>query len=370
MDNLAQRVVTASVVLIALTALAVVIRIWARILILKTIGLDDVLVLAGWIQIASSVTYSWGMVFCKMSFAVLYMRLLPERSLNILNKCLIVMLFVQALEETLTTILKCRPIARSWQPDLDGYCFSLVPMWYITMSRAAQRLTRLIFKFVLNIISDLTLFIEPIPSMLKLQLPNAKKVALVVMLSLGLLVTAISVIRIKAVTEIGSDVTYELAEPLLWSEAELCSLIICSCIPSLRQVAARIPGLNSALGLSSGKASAPNYYPRTGSKGLSIALQSRGRKDYIQSQKSKTQSRHRSAVYGMTSHAEALPRMSDDGHSTDEIFPHKSTQDGGIVVTNEVIQAVESNDGRGDGMSGIRPPHLDPAGSQHTLIMR
>lgn len=349
-DSKASSVISAGAALIAITAVSMSSRITARWL-HKTMGWDDVLILLSWIlslgicscvmiatqyglgshrnevsdenyniylklQIASSVTYSWGVPAAKASFAILYLRIFPEGDFRLVNKILIGFLFAQAVEETCVVLFKCHPITKSWDFRLDGTCIDLHPLWYST--------------FVFNLISDLTLFIEPIPSTWKLQLPLAKRLGLIAMLSLGLLVTSISVIRIVYVTGIGEDDTFQLAEPLVWSMVEICALIICSCIPSLRQVAAFIPGLNSALGLSSGGDSR-NHYGRSRQKPSSIPLQSRGRKEYIQSQKS----RARSTAFGMTSRVTAtgLDGISENG-SQDEIFPHKSDQTGVIMVTD------------------------------------
>ncbi|KAL7624286.1 hypothetical protein AAE478_005846 [Parahypoxylon ruwenzoriense] len=354
---------TAGAVLISLTGVAISSRVAARWM-HKTMGWDDVLILISWIlslgicscvmvatryglgshrnevsdddynfylklQIASSVTYSWGVPAAKASFAVLYLRIFPEGGFRIVNKILIGFVFAQAVEETCVVLFKCSPVKKSWNFQLDGSCFDLHPLWYST--------------FVFNLISDLALFIEPIPSTWKLQLPVVKRIGLIAMLSLGLLVTSISVIRIVYVTGIGDDDTFELAEPLVWSMVEICALIICSCIPSLRQVAAKIPGLNSALGLSSGGDS-KTYYGHSGQKNISIPLQSRARREYIQSQKSKTKSQLRVAPFGMTSctaTAACMDGISENG-SQDEIFPHKSDQSGAIMVTTELRHCVES----------------------------
>ncbi|KAI0381568.1 hypothetical protein F5Y04DRAFT_288421 [Hypomontagnella monticulosa] len=380
-DSKTSSIISAGAALIAITAVAMSSRVTARWL-HKTMGWDDVLILMSWVcsisgnhrrtilllidgrltmadtiignmlvcyatqyglgrhrdevndenyniylklQIASSITYSWGVPAAKASFAVLYLRIFPEGGFRFVNKILIGFLFAQAVEETCVVLFKCHPITKSWDFRLEGTCLDLHPLWYST--------------FVFNLITDLTLFIEPIPSTWKLQLPLAKRLGLITMLSLGLLVTSISVIRIVYVTGIGTDDTFQLAEPLVWSMVEICALIICSCIPSLRQVAAIIPGLNSALGLSSGGNSA-NYYNRSGQKPLSIPLQSRGRKEYIQSQRSKT----RPAPFGMTSRVTAtgMDGISENG-SQDEIFPHKSDQSGVIMVTTEVEHQVESS---------------------------
>ncbi|KAI5864318.1 hypothetical protein GGS23DRAFT_595951 [Durotheca rogersii] len=360
MSSKGHAVLTAGAVLVSTTGVAISSRVAARWL-HKTMGWDDVLILVGFVfsvamctcvmvatrfglgvdrhlvgdedydiylklQIASSVTYSWGVQIAKASFAVLYLRIFPEGSFRIVNKILIGFLLCQSIEETFVTLFKCIPIEKSWNFRMEGTCLDLHPLWYST--------------FVFNMISDLILFLEPIPSTWKLQLPLVKRLGLIAMLSLGLLVTAIAVIRIVYVTAIGSNDTYELADPLIWSMTEICALIICSCIPSLRQVAAKIPGLNSALGLSSGGGS-KTYYGHSGGKNTSIPLQNRGRKEYIQSQKTKNQIR--GTGFGMTSRATAVPMdaLSENG-SQDEIFPHKSDQNGVIMVTTELQHHVES----------------------------
>ena len=60
-----------------------------------------------------------------MSFAVLYIRIQPNRVLHILNKILIVFLACQAIEETLIVILKCKPIEASFRVDVVGQCLDL-----------------------------------------------------------------------------------------------------------------------------------------------------------------------------------------------------------------------------------------------------
>ncbi|XXG97780.1 hypothetical protein Hte_004092 [Hypoxylon texense] len=359
-----QSVISAGAVLVTITALAMASRVMAR-WTLKTLGIDDLLILLSWVlslgicscvmiatqyglgshrnevsdenyneylklQIASSITYSWGVPAAKASFAILYLRIFPEGGFRFVNKILIGFLFAQAIEETCVVLFKCSPIRKSWDFRSEGTCFDLHPLWYTT--------------FVFNMLTDLTLFIEPIPSTWKLQLPLAKRLGLITMLSLGLLVTSISVIRIVYVTGIGSDDTYQLVEPLIWSMVEICALIICSCIPSLRQVVAKIPGLNSALGLSSGGES-KTYYARSGHNQLSIQLRSRTRKEYVQSQKSKPRGRNGPVPFGMTTRAMAATGMDgiSENDSQEEIFPHSSDQTGAIVVTTEVEHRVESN---------------------------
>lgn len=68
-----------------------------------------------------------------MSFAVLYIRIQPNRVLHILNKILIVFLACQAIEETLIVILKCKPIEASFRVDVVGQCLDLRVLWWSTV---------------------------------------------------------------------------------------------------------------------------------------------------------------------------------------------------------------------------------------------
>ncbi|KAI1655714.1 hypothetical protein F4813DRAFT_391289 [Daldinia decipiens] len=392
-DSKTHSVVCAGALLIAITAVSMASRITARWL-HKTMGVDDVLIFLSWIlsigicssvmlatrhglgdhrdevddadykkylelQIASSITFSWGVATAKASFAVLYLRIFPEGGFRIVNKFLIVFLSMQAIEETCVVLFKCSPIRKSWDFTLEGSCLDLHPLWYSS--------------FVFNLITDLALFLEPIPSTWRLQLPLTKRLGLIFMLSLGLLVTSISVIRIVYVTSIGHDDTCkysngygrwtasnsiidQLAEPLIWSMVEICSLIICSCIPSLRQVAAFIPGLSSALGLPSGGGS----YSHSGLGNLSIPLKSWSHKEYIQSHKPKMRCQHRSNVFGTTSRVTAMEIDAiSENDSQYEIFPHKSDQTGAITVTTEVQHRVEDGEENTKEFNEALMPHRD-----------
>ncbi|KAI0182022.1 hypothetical protein GGR52DRAFT_568228 [Hypoxylon sp. FL1284] len=281
------------------------------------------------LQSAVSIMYSCCMLTAKTSFAVLYLRIFPEGGFRVVNKILIVFLFVQATAETCAVLFRCSPIRKSWDYKLKGSCLDLHPLWYCT--------------FACNFSTDMILFIEPIPLTWRLQLPLAKRLALIIMLSLGLLVTCISVVRVVCTSDISSDDTYELADPYMWAMIEFSALIICSCIPSLRQVVARIPNLNSALGLSTAKGvEAP--HGRLVRNNLSIQFRRRSRKGPAQSQASKTLNRDGGFSFGTTSFATATTmngvNLSD---SQEDIFPYRSDQSSAIMVTTELQHHVESS---------------------------
>ncbi|KAL0766737.1 hypothetical protein CaCOL14_010308 [Colletotrichum acutatum] len=189
------------------------------------------------LTIATSATYSYGLALAKMSFAVLYIRMLPDRRLVVMNRAIIILLCCQAIEESLIPIFQCKPIAKAWTVGLEGSCLDLPVLWWSG--------------FGFNLCTDLILFIQPVPTLWKLQLPLVKRLGLIAMLSLGLLVVAISVIRMHSVTEMGIDDTHDLATPILWSEAEISTLIVCSCVPSLRKVVQKLPCSYQPFGIAS-----------------------------------------------------------------------------------------------------------------------
>ncbi|KAF7554013.1 hypothetical protein G7Z17_g3208 [Cylindrodendrum hubeiense] len=362
-DDLSGALLASSVVIMCITTLAIGMRLWIR-MSLKTTGVDDYLITGAWaflialciatilasrigfglhrkvvsddhyerflkLTTVCSSTFSCGVSCAKSSFAVLYLRIQPNRTLRIANKCLVAFLFAQAIEECCVVIFKCNPISASW--DLGkmatAKCLDIHVLWWST--------------FVFNMSTDLFLFIQPIPAMWKLQLPLTKRIGLICMLSLGLLVCITSIIRIVFVTRIGTDDTYEYVEPMIWSEVELAALVICSTIPCLRQVVQKVPWLNHALGLSSNKTS-QNYYQSGSKKNGSIPLKSfnQSHKDYLQSNKSKNGGPYTSN-YGLTSKAVGGAHTKND--STEEIFPHKTDGNGAIMVTHEVMRDVESH---------------------------
>ena len=145
---------------------------------------------------------------------------------------------------------------------------------------------------------------------------------------------------------------------MIWSEVELAALIVCSCIPSLRQVIQKVPWLNHAFGLSSNKTSQSPYGHSTSRKKGSIPLQSYSHRDYTQSRTTnKGSAAYHNHAYGMTSKAVAASHSKND--STEEIFPHKTDGHGAIMVTHEVTRDVEST------ASSMNEETLKPSDSSH-----
>lgn len=74
--------------------------------------------------------YVWGFVTIKSSFAVLYLRLLPDITNRRINQGLLILLLVEGLEECLVVIFKCIPVDKAWTPSKDGTCLDMRPFYY------------------------------------------------------------------------------------------------------------------------------------------------------------------------------------------------------------------------------------------------
>ncbi|KAH7124746.1 hypothetical protein EDB81DRAFT_664466 [Dactylonectria macrodidyma] len=300
-----------STTLLVLVTVFVAIRFFVRSVLLRSIDWDDgkltdslACVLADIIvtnlQTVTMLGYIWGFVSIKMSFAVLYLRLLPSIINRRINQGLLMLLLAQGIEECLVVIFRCNPVDKAWTPSKEGTCLDLRNFYYAALA------------------TDITLFAQPIPAVWRLQLSTWKRIGVVVMLSLGLFVCVISIIRVTYISIIKGDITYALVDPMLWSEVEVCALILCACVPSLRPFLRCFPSVNKALGLSSGKES--NYHRDV----------SRGRPSIILTSRSDKSKQSRGGIYKspdleITGGATPSGPLSDHG-STEEILSHEPAE--------------------------------------------
>jgi len=86
-----------------------------------------------------------------------------------------------------------------------------------------------------HLVTDIIIFLMPIPMLGKLKLKPMQKVALYVSFGLGFVTTCISIVRMSTLPHVFTrDTSWDIIPALIWSEAELCCAVICVCIPTLR----------------------------------------------------------------------------------------------------------------------------------------
>ncbi|KAH7021929.1 hypothetical protein EDB80DRAFT_805464 [Ilyonectria destructans] len=236
-------------------------------------------------------------------FAVLYLRLLPGITHRRINQGLLVLLLAEGIEECLVVIFMCNPVDKAWTPSKEGTCLDLRSFYYAS--------------FGVKLATDIILFAQPIPAVRRLQLSTAKRVGVAVMLSLSLFVCVISIIRVTYISIIKGDITYTLVGPMLWSEVEICALILCACIPSFRPFLRCFPSVDKALGLSSGEDSKSPYHRDVSGGRHSVTLTGRNDKH-----KHSRGGIYESPDLEITAAATPSGPLSEHG-STEEILSHE-----------------------------------------------
>lgn len=277
-------VTSVAIVFAIISFLAIVLRLWARIFIVKSVGLDDYLICGGvllsWSFIActiasvqhglgshyidveprgtqnmitylqivwlSSIFYNACLGFIKISVLALYRRL-GDRTLT---KVALVMMFVvgcQAGANVLACIFQCAPVSAAYDITIlpkDKQCVDINAFY---LANAA-----------VNILTDIMTYTLPIPLIIKLRVPGRQKISLGVILGLGLFACVSSIIRITYIPPMLSsdDPTWDISNAMYWSVIETNIGILAASIPSYKAIAKRYaPRLLGSYGISSGKGS-------------------------------------------------------------------------------------------------------------------
>lgn len=71
----------------------------------------------------------------------------------------------------MSAFLNCIPVAKFWDPSIDGYCLSMKGLWFSNAS--------------MHIVTDLAILLIPLPALSALDLPRRQKIALMSIFALG-----------------------------------------------------------------------------------------------------------------------------------------------------------------------------------------
>ncbi|KAJ5194840.1 uncharacterized protein N7498_008278 [Penicillium cinerascens] len=254
-------VVTAS--LTSLAAVIVSLRLFARLKLMKATGTEDWLILASLVfsiiylalvaaqfhfgmgvhsdqlsprmlqeQLkclwAAIPMYNASLGLTKLSILFQYLRIFPARSFRI--ACYVVMAIVATYSSwaIVSGYVNCVPVAKFWNHDMPGNCLNFEAVWFFNAS--------------MNIATDVTLLIMPMPLLAQLQLPRMQKIALMGVFAMGILVVITSVLRLSSLRIVAksTDTSYSNVGAAYWTAAECNVAIICACLPFLRPIISRI----------------------------------------------------------------------------------------------------------------------------------
>ncbi|KAK8085064.1 hypothetical protein PG997_006335 [Apiospora hydei] len=260
-------VTSLAIIFAAITFVAILLRLWARVFLVKKVGADDGLIVvaallswafsivtvvavqhglgdhmeavlergtqnmityaqAVWL---SSIFYNACLGFIKFSALALYSRL-GDRTLTRLAFIMIGVVCCQAGGNVLAAIFQCNPVRAAYDiaiPAAEKKCINVNAFY---LANAA-----------VNIFTDLLTYTLPIRLVFRLQLPRRQKIGLAVILCLGLFACISSIVRITFVPQmlVDPDATWVISPAMYWSVIEINIGILAASIPSFKPIASR-----------------------------------------------------------------------------------------------------------------------------------
>lgn len=122
----------------------------------------------------------------------------------------------------------CVPLTKFWVPTTPGTCIATSgALWIINTT--------------FDIVTDLAIFLLPIPILKHTNLPRRQKYGLILVFTLGFLSCIINVVRLHTVIILTkkSDTTYYNTNETMWGNIVLNIGMICACLPPLHSIFAR-----------------------------------------------------------------------------------------------------------------------------------
>ncbi|KPA36412.1 integral membrane protein [Fusarium langsethiae] len=284
MESQGSMVNSVAIVFAVISFIAVVLRLWARAFIVRSVGNDDYLICVGallsWSFIActiasvkhglgshyeeviergpdnliaysqivwlSSIFYNACLGFIKISVLALYTRL-GDKVLRKTAFFMMVVVGCQAGGNVLACIFQCTPVSAAYDIRIQPSEKKCVDINAFYLANAA-----------VNIFTDILTYTLPIPLVTRLRVPRRQKISLAIILGLGLFACISSIIRITYIPPMltSTDPTWVIANAMYWSVIETNIGILAASIPSYKAIAKKYaPRLLGSTGISSNKLS-------------------------------------------------------------------------------------------------------------------
>ncbi|KAF2009084.1 hypothetical protein BU24DRAFT_468476 [Aaosphaeria arxii CBS 175.79] len=161
----------------------------------------------------------------KTSFAITLLRLVSSRWQKYFICFVIITMNVAMWLTAILLFLQCRPIAKNWDKDLEGSCWK---------SEVQDRYS--IFAGVYSAVLDFILAAFPFLIIRTLKINLSEKIGVTVCMSLGVLAGIAAAVKTSYLPGTGNftDMPYQIADLLIWSNAESAVTIMAASIPFFR----------------------------------------------------------------------------------------------------------------------------------------
>jgi hypothetical protein len=122
----------------------------------------------------SIVFYNAALTATKLTFLLQYFRILSTTRMKTIVLIALAVIGMWSLSQLLVVVFTCNPIEKFWDQSVPGSCIPNLPFWYINAAG--------------NIITDVAIFVIPLPVLSSLTLRPAQKLVLLGIFCLGFFV--------------------------------------------------------------------------------------------------------------------------------------------------------------------------------------
>ncbi|KAK8086043.1 hypothetical protein PG994_001017 [Apiospora phragmitis] len=198
----------------ALMAFFVGQRLYTKVAFSKRLHLEDGLLILAWMSYITALFHIICAAAAKLSLSVFYLSLAPSTWYRRSVLGTMGILVVYSVVILCCTIFSCSPIPKAWHPNMDGTCLDRTALHIAAVN--------------MDTLTNVMLFMLLMP-VVTLHMPPKRRLAGVVIVSVGLLTIITSLIRCAYLPEfLGSeDQTWAMAPSSLWASIEVNLFVIC-----------------------------------------------------------------------------------------------------------------------------------------------
>ncbi|KAJ6260788.1 hypothetical protein Dda_5017 [Drechslerella dactyloides] len=194
---------------------------------------------------ASIVAYNFSLTLTKTAILLQYLRIFTNKIFRIAAYVMMFIVFGYAAEAILTAIFNCIPVEAFWTGDPTAKCIPREALWFANAG--------------LNIFTDFSIAILPLPVIFKLNMPRRQKIPLMFIFALGFFICIVSILRLRflIILSRSMDPTWDQPATAYWSAIEMNISIVCACLPALKPLVSLVAP--SVFGGSAPASNPPSY---------------------------------------------------------------------------------------------------------------
>lgn len=180
--------------------------------------------------------YIVGLSTVKISILLSYLRFFSSPRFRRLVLIVILLNLLYMTGFVIPTIFQCSPTSywwKEWDGERPGHC----------IARPQRRLQALVWtSSAFNIVLDVIVLVMPVPLVWKMELNRRKKLLVIFMFTCGLFVTIVSILRLQSLVSYGETInpTWDYRWMARWSTIELVGMLLCACMPGIRNFIRRL----------------------------------------------------------------------------------------------------------------------------------